>query len=59
MAIFVLFYAHKTQTGAEIIASNVQFLSPKGSDSEFDSHEAVISNDSKQQNLEVEEEIPF
>lgn len=45
----------------EIIASNVQFLSPKKSvDEGYDSQTTKYSNGSKQEHLETEEEeIPF
>ena len=50
-----------TRYSTEIIASNVQFLSPKKSEhEEYDSQIPGTSNGSEQNNMEVEEEeIPF
>jgi len=49
-----------TRYSTEIIASNVQFLSPKKSeDEEYDPPDLGVSNSSKQEHLDAEEEIPF
>jgi len=50
-----------TRYSTEIIASNVQFLSPKKSeDEEYNSQSTKNSNDSEQEHLETEEEeTPF
>ena len=49
-----------TRYSTEIIASNVQFLSPKSSDSEYDLQATENAYDSKQQQSNSEEEkIPF
>jgi len=50
-----------TRYSTEIIASNIQFLSPKKpEDEEYDSQTTKNSNDSEQEHLETEEEeTPF
>lgn len=48
------------QYSTEIIASNVQFLSPKSSDSEYDSQTPEnVNNTEQQQSISEEEKIPF